>query len=111
MSYFQGIKCDNIVKAFDFYESIDSAGILLEHLPSQFCNTEGFVCGLNCLHQTGLCHGDIRYANLGSDHNGTAKLFDLGNSFFGTTETMQKEKKDLRLLLEKINRIEQRNEE
>lgn len=105
-----GIKSDNIVKTFDFYESKEGAGMLLEQLSSLSCDTDGYMCGLNYLHQMGLCHGDIRYTNLGSDNNGTAKLFDLGNSFYGTTGSMQKEKKDLGLLLEKFNRVELRND-
>ena len=105
-----GIKCNNIVNAYDFYESTEGAGMLLEQLSSPSCDTNGYICGLDYLHQIGLCHGDIRYSNLGSDNNGTAKLFDLGNCFYGTTGSMQKEKKDLRLLLEKFNRVELRND-
>ena len=104
------IKCNNIIKAFDFYESTEGAGMLLEQLSPLSCDTNGYICGLNYLHQMGLCHGDIRYANLGSDGNGTAKLFDLGNSFYGTPDSMQKEKKDLRLLLEKFNWVELKND-
>lgn len=101
-----GIKCNNIVKVFAFYESTNGAGMLLEQLSALSYDTDGYICGLNYLHQVGLCHGDIRYTNLGSDDNGTAKLFDLGNSFYGTSDEMQKEDVDLRLLLEKFNQSE-----
>ena len=97
------IKCNNFVNAYDFYESTEGAGMLLEQLSALSCDTDGYICGLNHLHQMGLCHGDILYTNLGSDDSGTAKLFDLGNSFYGTSAEMKKEKKDLRLLLEKFN--------
>lgn len=107
-SLLSAIKCDNIVKVLEFYESSQGAGMLLEKLSFPSSDETGYINGLSHLHQLGLCHGDIRYKNLGSDKNGTAKLFDLGNSFYGTSDEMQKEDVDLRLLLEKFNRSEQK---
>ena len=100
------IQCKNIVKVFDFYESPYGAGMLLEFLMPPSCDNAGYSAGLEHLHQNGVCHGDIRYTNLGASKNGTAKLFDFGKSFYGTAEEMLNENITLKLLLEKFNRIE-----
>lgn len=94
-----------IVKAFDFCESRYGAGMVLERLNPPSVDGQGYLSALEFLHGKGVCHGDIRFTNLGSSRNGKGKLFDLGNAFYGHLPAMEKEKTNLRLLLEKFNCI------
>ncbi len=89
------ITCKNIVRSFDFFDSVNGSGLLLEKLSPAIGNSSGYFKALKYLHNIGICHGDIRYTNLGSGKDGCAKLFDLGNSFAGTEQIMQKEFADL----------------
>lgn len=98
-----GLKHKNIVTAYEIYESADGAGMLLEKLNAPSRDTKGYVRALNFLHKNGVCHGDIRYTNLGADEKGNAKLLDFGNCFYGSMAEMKKEKFDLKLLIKKIN--------
>ncbi len=92
--------CDNIVQVYEYLESAHGAAILQEKIMPQLGCACDYFYALEYLHKKGICHGDIRYSNLGSGKNGQAKLIDFGNSFYGSEKMMQEETETLAVLLE-----------
>ena len=95
------VKHRHIVEVHAFYESKYGAGMLLEKLDVPSGDRQGYFRALSYLHGQGLCHGDIRYGNLGTSRSGCAKLLDFGSCFHGTPQFMKKECFDLKTILDK----------
>lgn len=91
------IESDYVVKFIDYYNNNDFKCIIMEYIDGTPLNdyikertnimvdecvsiSKNIALGLDALHNEGIIHRDIKSSNIIIDHNGHAKLIDLGIS-------------------------------